>query len=269
MHPGRQQGRGTPQRQVLRRTAHQQLAGAVEVQPGVPVGVLHPRHPHDERRVGHDLVEAPPSDGAEPRTRQQLHVHAVQRERCRSQGQCTLAEVGGRHVLGVAGDVHRLHSAPRTQVERRGHRRGRDGAQQRQRRLAHPEYVLPFDPVFAQLTVEVAHQPARARAGVQRSHVQGGAYTLTHPLQQPGAHRVVDVHRCQRAGHLCGRAPHGQQEQPHQCAQLTAPPAGAFRGHRLPPAQRGVRVGAEQPQHAVGVVTGPQETAAQRTREGQ
>ena len=246
-----------------------QLAGAVQVQPGVPIDVADLRKPDDEGRVGHDLVELAPLHGFEPRALQQLHLQAVQREGGPGHRQGSGADVGGGDRGGMAGGMHGLDAAAGAQVQHRSGRRRWHGAQQRHRGLADPGDISTVVEPRSATRVEVGDHPPAAEAGVQRAHVQRRPHSRACCLEQARCHRRRQRERGQRGCDLRRRAGVAEQEQPHQGGERTAVANDSSdRGHLSAP-QRRMRVFPEQRQDTVGVVAGAIERLPQRSTDRQ
>ena len=96
-----------------------------------------------------------------------------------------------------------------------------------------------------------------------RAQVEGGGPAVARPAQQPGRRGVGGVQRGERGGDGRVRLDRPEQQQPHQHPERGPVGGGAERGFGLAPAERGVRLAAEQRPHAVGAVVGALERGAQ------
>jgi hypothetical protein len=161
--------------------------------------------------------------------------------------------------------MQRLDPAAGAEVEHRADRRaGRRGGE-RERRAADAGDVV----ALLAAGVEVRQDPPLATVvRTVRAQVQSGGPAVARAMQQAGRSGVVGGQRGEHRGNGRVRLDRPQQQHPHQHSERAAVGGGAERRLGLAPAERGVRLPAEQTPHAVGAVVGPVQRGAQRVGGG-
>ena len=249
--------------------AHHGLDDLVAGEPGVAVGQRRVGRRRDhERRVGGDHVERLVGDRVPQRSVAQVDLDPVEGGVEGGDGQGPGVHVGGDDVVGVGGQVERLHAAAGAEVERAGHRvpRGEQGEGGRRGRDSQDVVGVDPDRLPVEAWREVADDPPGVLVIGVGAAVEDGAHLSSGGDEHAGVRQRVDQRRERGLG-FRARDAGLEEEQPDQRRERRPVRRTPQRGGGLMAVEGGARGLAEQVADGVDAVAGRSERVAQGKRE--